>query len=158
MCAEASASATARQFALLLTEAGLPTQAPPAGIFVPLFHSMLSVETARMLAYRAAGWELSNLSASPELVELCALSMREAARIARAEGGIYAWLTSILPRWAFRSMVRHRANNASEGFREVWRYHGPKTTSQVDFLARQLIDRARKHPTDALRSLRDMGH
>lgn len=156
LCAEASPSATARQFALTLTAAGLPTQAPPAGIFVPLFHSMLSVETARMLAFRAARWELSNLSTSPGLIDQCAFAMREAARIARSEGGLYAWLTSILPDWAFRSMVIHRAKNASDGFREVWRYHGPKTTAQVDFLAHQLMERAGKHPTDALRRLRDM--
>lgn len=157
LCAEAAASATARQFASLLTEAGLPTQSPPAGIFAPLFHSMLAVETARMLAHRAAGWELSNLSASPELLDLCALAMREAARIARAEGGVYAWLTSILPTWAFRMMAKQRANRSSEGFREVWRYHGPKTAQQVDFLVQQLRDRAGKYPTDALQRLCEMG-
>lgn len=156
LCAEASPPASAKQLAQLLTEAGLPTQAPPAGVFVPLFHSMLAVETARMLAFRAAGWELSNLSASPELIDLCACAMREAASIARAEGGVYAWLASVQPRWTLRAMARYRANTASQGFREVWRYHGPKTNEQVDFLAQQLFDRAGARSTDALRRLRDM--
>lgn len=157
LCAEASAPVLARQLASSLQEAGLPTQVPPRGVFVPLFHSMLAVETARMLAFRAAGWELSTLSASPNLVELCAQAMREAASIARVEGGIYAKLTSILPSWAFRCMVKYRASRASQGFREVWRYHGPKTTAQVDFLAQQLLDRAGKRSTKALRQLRGMG-
>jgi ketopantoate reductase len=143
----------ARPLALLLSRAGLPTRTAPARVFRWIYQSTLAIEVARLLAYRAAGWELDALAARPDLIALTARGMQEAARLARDGGGPVGWIASLLPRSAFALMLRHRATHASAGFREVWRHHGPKTSAQLDHLAAELL--ARGHApalTDLLRS------
>lgn len=136
--------------ASILSNAGLPAQAAPTTLFRWVFHSTLAVEIARLLGFREAGWDLDTLAARPDLMSRCAQAMHEAAFIARDGGGPIGWMTSALPRSAFHLMLKHRTRHASEGFREVWRYHGPKTDAQLDFIAGQLIRRANGRSTAAL--------
>lgn len=141
------------ELAALLAQSGLPIQTAPSRIFRWVYRTSLAVEIAHMLAFRQAGWNLDILVARPELIVLCAKAMHEAALLARSDGGPPAWLAGHLPDAFYRQMICRRARTASRGFREVWRYHGPKINAQVDFCAQQLVRRAHGRPVPALDEL-----
>lgn len=138
--------------AQVLTHAGLPTQAAPGRLFRWIYQATLAIEIARLLGYREAGWELDALASDPALIARCAEAMREAAQISAASAGPVGWLMSLCPKALFRRMLLYRTRHASEGFRKVWRYHGPKTSAQLDFVTEQLLQRAPRQRSTSLAS------
>jgi ketopantoate reductase len=148
----AARGSIARDLAQLLAAAGFPAQAPPPKLFRWVFQTLLSLEVAWMQSYRRAGWELDTLAARPELLRLCGAAMAEAARAVPA-GGPVAAIARRVPASLFTRFATRRARDANQGFRDVWRHHGPKCEEQLSLLTRQLLHHANGRPMPALRDL-----
>lgn len=148
----AGKSATAKQLAELLARAGFPAQAPPPMLFRWVFRTMLTIHVAWMHAYRRAGWELDALATAPDLLGLCGTAMAESARTVRG-GGPIASVARRIPARLFTHLVAKQARAASAGFKDVWRYHGPKCEQQLVVLTQQLLEHSHGAPMRALREL-----
>jgi ketopantoate reductase len=148
----AAQSTTAKQLAQLLVRAGFPAKAPPPTLFRWVFSTMLTIQVAWMHAYRRAGWELDALASSPELLGLCGAAMEESARAVRG-GGPVAVVARRVPARLFRHLVTKQARQATAGFKDVWRYHGPKCEEQLVVLTQQILEHAQGRPMHALREL-----
>jgi hypothetical protein len=131
----------------------LPCQAAPTTAFRWLFRTILALEVPFLHAYRQAGWDMAELVRRPELLRLCGQGMHEAARSVRAEAGVIAMASALVPGGILARIARRRARRASADFREVWRHHGPKTEDQLRYLTAQLLDRAGSTPQRALGAL-----
>lgn len=147
-----AARRAAKELAHILAAAGFPAQAPPPVLFRWVFQTMLTLEVAFMHGYRRAGWELDALCAHPELLRLCGAAMRESAG-AIVHGGPIALVARMIPAPLFARFTAYRARTANEGFRAVWRHHGPKVTEQLDLLTEQVLSGARGKSMGALREL-----
>jgi ketopantoate reductase len=150
----AAGSAAAKDLAQILARAGFPAQSPQPLLFRWVFQTMLTIQVPWMQSYRLAGWELDAFAEQPELLQLCGRAMREAAGAVQ-RGGPVAVLARCVPAALYTRLVARSARAATPGFRDVWRFHGPKIQDQLALLTRQILDHTHGTQMPALRELAD---